>query len=235
MAITTLLLDIEGTVCPITFVKEGLFPHFLEKLPAVLSSVSFPLDGSTIMSKTLQGFPEDVKHSKDTLLAHITRLVQQDVKEKNLKSLQGLVWSEGYASGEIKAPLYPDAIDSIKKWSENRKVYIYSSGSVHAQKLLFGHVDVNGESVDLNPLLSGYFDITTSGYKSEQSSYESIVKDVGVPADEILFLSDSIKEVEAALAAGLQSNVAVRPGNAPLTDEQKLRSTLVSDFTTIEL
>jgi enolase-phosphatase E1 len=233
--ITSLLLDIEGTVCPITFVKDGLFPYFLKKLPDVLSTVEFPLDGSTPISQALAQFPEEHRHSKKALQTYIVQLVKDDIKEKSLKSLQGLVWKDGYVSGEIKAPLYKDAIDSIKQWYQTKKVYIYSSGSVQAQKLLFGHVDIDGESVDMNALLSGYFDITTSGYKFEQSSYESILKDIQTSGEEVLFLSDNVKEVEAAQRAGLRAAIVIRPGNAPLTEEVMSKYTLVDDFTKLSI
>lgn len=236
--ITALLLDIEGTVCPITFVKDCLFPYFLKKLPDVLSLVEFPLESSSQDSpivSVIEGFPPETRTTREALQDHIVQLVKNDVKEKNLKALQGLVWNEGYSSGEIKAPLYQDAIDLIQVQSRNHKVYIYSSGSVHAQKLLFGHVDINGKSTDINGYLSGYFDITTSGYKFEPQSYKNIIQNIGIPGQEVLFLSDNVKEVQAALEAGLKAHVVVRPGNSPLTQDEVEKYKAVDDFSHLQL
>lgn len=223
LTMTVLLLDIEGTVCPITFVKDVLFPYFLDQLPTVLSKQSFPLTGDEPISSILQKLPNDVKVNADSIHSHFTNLVNRDVKDPILKSLQGLIWKLGYASGELKAPIYPDSIEYIKDYSG--KIYIYSSGSVQAQKLLFGHVqNIPGEAqdqLDLNPYLSGYFDITTSGFKYEKSSYEQILKAIDVRGDDVLFLSDNVAEVKAAIGAGLGSYLVERPGNAPISDDDR--------------
>lgn len=216
--INVVILDIEGTVAPISFVKEVLFPYFLNKIPGILSELKYPLDSSDEISKILTQFPNEYTINSDKLYKYIKSLVDQDIKDSTLKSLQGIVWLKGYENGELKAPVYPDVIESFKKWKQqNKKIYIYSSGSIKAQKLLFGYVDVGKtKSISLNEYLSGYFDITTSGFKQEQSSYENITKDIGINASNCLFLSDNENEVEAATKAGLQSIVVIRPGNAPL-------------------
>jgi enolase-phosphatase E1 len=219
--VKAVILDIEGTVAPISFVKDVLFPYFSNKLPSILSGLSYPLTATSDdqITQIASQFPKEYTADEAKLYEHIQSLVANDVKDATLKALQGFVWLTGYEAGELKAPVYPDVIHSLEKWTvSGKKVYIYSSGSVKAQKLLFGYVDVGGEaSVDLNEYLSGYFDITTSGYKQEKSSYENIIKDIGVSAGESLFLSDNENEIEAALAAGLQAIVVIRPGNAPLT------------------
>lgn len=235
MTIKTLLLDIEGTVCSISFVKDTLFPYFLLQLPQYLSSLKYPIDADqNEVSSILSKFPDDVTANLQVLSTHINNLVTNDIKDPVLKSFQGLVWQIGYDSGDLRAPVYKDAIDLITRFSKSNKVYIYSSGSIKAQKLLFGHVDGFG---DLNPYLSGYFDITTSGFKTDATSYTSILKDIGHFNDpeNVLFLSDNVKEVNAAISAGLKSKIALRPGNADVSDEDLSRLESVSDFSKLDI
>lgn len=214
---TIALLDIEGTVCPITFVKDVLFPYFLLKFPAYLQDLEFPLQPQNDLAKILTGFPEQATLDAETLKLHIESLVAKDIKDPTLKAFQGVVWKLGYTNGDLKAPLYPDAIDYINR---AKKIYIYSSGSVPAQILLFKHVEVSGKLVDFTPKLSGYFDITTSGHKQESSSYTKILKDIGCGPSEVVFYSDNVKEVEAAIESGMRSKVVIRPGNAPIGEVQ---------------
>lgn len=226
------ILDIEGTVCPISFVKETLFPYFLDKVPEYLNTVTFPLDPSqSALAKTLLGFPSEHTQSKDTLLRHLRQLVENDVKEVNLKAFQGTVWKEGYEKGDIMAPVYQDAIDFIR--SPENKIYIYSSGSIPAQILLFQHVNVEGKSTDLTSFILGYFDISTAGYKQERKSYEKIVKEISAPASELTFYSDVTKEVEAATEAGLKAVIVVRPGNAPLSAGDKDKFKVIESFSNV--
>ncbi|ODV77298.1 2,3-diketo-5-methylthio-1-phosphopentane phosphatase [Suhomyces tanzawaensis NRRL Y-17324] len=239
MAVDTLVLDIEGTICPITFVKDTLFPYFLEKLPDFLQSVSFPLDqkGDDVQ-KILHGLPEEVKHSRESSLEYLEGLVKADVKDPVLKSLQGYIWKTGYESGELKAPIYEDSIKFIREYpSKNTRIYIYSSGSIKAQILLFAYVNDNGKSVDLNPFLSGYYDITTAGFKQELTSYQTILKDISREDDPatVLFLSDNVAEVEAAKASGMQSYIVKRPGNAPLTNEDLQKHKVIESLEELNL
>lgn len=223
-----LLLDIEGTVCPITFVKDKLFPYFLHQYPSYLSSVEFPIvNARGDLESILQGFPPEYTTSKESLQAHINHLVLNDVKDPTLKAFQGIVWKLGYDKGDLKAPLYADAIDLL---NSNEKIYIYSSGSVAAQKLLFSHVDVHGKLVDLTPRLLGYYDITTSGFKQDQSSYTKIAASMGAQPQDIVFYSDNVGEVAAAIAAGMEARVVVRPGNAPLSAHDKAQFHCIDRF-----
>lgn len=228
MSVNTLVLDIEGTVCPIMFVKETLFPYFLAKLPLVLELIVFPLGPSDDPSDDpivtiLYGLDEEVRTSKDSVLEHFQSLVARDIKDPVLKSLQGFIWKSGYESGELKAPVYSDSIEYIREFlsKEGNRIFIYSSGSIKAQILLFGYVDDNGTSVDLNPCLSGYFDITTAGFKQDSSSYTKILVEIGSSeaTKQVLFLSDNVHEVKAAISAGMQSKLVIRPGNAPVSKE----------------
>ncbi|SCU87987.1 LAMI_0D08306g1_1 [Lachancea mirantina] len=215
MAISSIVLDIEGTVCPISFVKDTLFPYFLDKLE------SLPQSSNSNIRELL------AKFGKEDVVAHIKALVAQDVKDPILKDLQGYVWEEGYRTGEIKAPVYADAIKFIKE--TKKTVYIYSSGSVKAQKLLFQYVD-DGEGgvIDLCPDIAGNFDINTSGRKSETTSYKRIAESINENPGHVLFLSDSILELRAAAAAGFQCKLVVRPGNP--VQEQTVRFEEVLNF-----
>lgn len=222
------LLDIEGTVCSITFVKDVLYPYFLKSYQEFVSSIPYPIyAGNDEISSILAKFPKEATTSLDSLNKHIDYLVSSDIKDPVLKSFQGIVWEKGYFKGDLKAPLYKDAIDFIQSTSP---IYIYSSGSVYAQKLLFGHVDIVGVLLDLTGRLLGYFDITTSGYKQEKSSYENIATAIGCKASDVTFYSDNVLEVKAALAAGMAAKVVVRPGNAPISKEDETTLELIYNF-----
>lgn len=239
--VEVVVLDIEGTVCPISFVKDTLFPYFLDKIPSELSQLQFPLipETDSPIGKICSQFPEENNNTLDKLLNHIKLLVKNDIKDPVLKSLQGLIWKLGYENGELLAPLYDDAIDFIQKSPrEYRKTYIYSSGSVKAQILLFGHVKGdNGSTEDLNQYLSGYYDITTSGHKQERNSYENILQDIGYSnkPGNVLFFSDNVKEVQAALKAGMKSVVVVKPGNASLTEQDHREFDIIESFAEVEI
>lgn len=224
------LLDIEGTVCPISFVKECMFPYFLHNYAAYLLELEFPINkNQNALAETLSGFSSGTISTLSLLKAHIDTLVANDVKDPVLKAFQGIVWKMGFEKGDLKAPLYPDAITLINSSPET---YIYSSGSVAAQKLLFGHVDVEGTLVDMTPKIKGYYDITTAGFKQERSSYEKIIGDIGCTPAEVTFYSDNVQEVKAALEAGMHAKVVIRPGNAELSSEDQERYECVTSFGT---
>ncbi len=240
--IKVILLDIEGTVCPISFVREELFPFFLAELPSITKNLDYPITDSSVSQDTkvqlyldvIKKFPSDTLQSSDSLLKHINDMVQNDIKDPVLKKLQGLVWEIGYDSGKITAPLYQDSIRAIERWSQRLRsdqpsdseegrwgVYIYSSGSIQAQKLLFGNVRSDGgiAKIDLNSLLNDYFDTTNAGSKITAASYKKISKKIGIPTDRFLFLTDNVNEVQAATDAGMHSAIVQRPGNEPLSQE----------------
>lgn len=153
----------------------------------------------------------------------VRRLMAGDVKATGLKAIQGLIWDGGFRSGELKAHIYPDVLPAIEAWrAAGIDVRIYSSGSIAAQKLFFGHLDVAG-SGDRLELFSGHYD-TTIGGKKETESYQRIAADWGLPAAEILFISDIAEELTAADAAGLQTRASLRPGNTPLPDDFPIAS-----------
>ncbi|KAJ3499636.1 hypothetical protein NLG97_g196 [Lecanicillium saksenae] len=224
--VDVLLLDIEGTVCPISFVKDVLFPYALQALPGVLDD---RWDSPTFASYR-EAFPEEYRNDRTALEAHVKDLVERDLKVPYLKSLQGHLWQHGYETGVLRAPLFDDVPAFIKSaHSAGKKVMIYSSGSVPAQKLFFGHT--TADPSDMMPFISNWFDTVNAGPKTEAGSYTKILSTVPeTNPSRWLFLSDNIKEVDAARAAGMQSYPVVRPGNAPLPADHPLTNSALSSF-----
>ncbi|MDM7274042.1 acireductone synthase [Sulfurihydrogenibium azorense] len=206
--VKAVLTDIEGTITPISFVKDVLFPYSYENIQDfILKNKDNPL-----IIKIL----EDVKKvegkelSLEEIIQTLKRWIEEDRKITPLKEIQGLIWEEGYKSGKLKGYVYPDAYEKLKHWYENAvKLYVYSSGSVKAQKLLFSNTNFG----DLNYLFSGYFD-TNIGNKKEPISYTKITQSIGLNPDEILFLSDNPDEIMAAAKAGMKVVRLVRPKDA---------------------
>ena len=147
--------------------------------------------------------------------------IDADKKVTPLKTLQGLIWRQGYEAGELKGHVYPDTPEYLRKWhARGLKLYVYSSGSVEAQKLIFAHT-AHG---DLTPLFSGYFD-TRIGGKREAQSYKTILRDTGLPAEAMLFLSDVGEELDAARAAGMKTCQLLRDDKArPATAHPQARN-----------
>ncbi len=207
------LFDIEGTTTDIHFVHKVLFPYSKERLKEfVLKHQDRPdiVKDIELVRETI--WTEESKNpSIEEILEKLLYWIETDRKHPALKEIQGLIWEEGYARGDFKGHIYPDvkpAWDRIL--SESKKIGIYSSGSVHAQKLIFR----NSDSGDLTPFISNYFD-TKVGHKREKVSYETIARRTGFEPDEIKFFSDIPEELEAALAAGLQVVHVVREGTKP--------------------
>lgn len=205
MKTTAILTDIEGTTTDIQFVHRVLFPYAYEKLPAFLRehAAAPALEPILEQARDELGDPDaDI----ETLIEAFRHWIEQDRKVTPLKALQGLIWVQGYSQGHFKGHLYDDAFEHLKRWHQQGiGLYVFSSGSVKAQKLLFGHSDFG----DLTPLFSGYFD-TTTGPKREADSYRQIALSIGCPADEILFLSDVAEELDAAREAGMRTCLLAR-------------------------
>lgn len=205
MTIRAVLVDIEGTTSAISFVHDVLFPWAREALPAFLRDNAGREDVRPEIEATAAEAdldPADV----DAVAATLQRWIDEDRKATPLKALQGLVWEHGYETGAYRAHVYDDAVTALRAWhAAGLPLYVYSSGSVHAQKLFFRH----SEAGDLLPLFSGHFD-TTTGPKREAVSYERIATAIGLPASEILFLSDVPEELDAARAAGMPTTWVIR-------------------------
>lgn len=241
------ILDIEGTVCPISFVKDQLFPYFLQQLPSYLDKYEFPLnpnkESTDKIETILTQFDSSIYSNKKSLLSYIEKLVRDDIKDPILKQLQGFIWEQGYTTGTIMAPLFEDAIEAMKLWSILCDgLYIYSSGSVKAQKLLFGNVKVSTvsnkfECANMNNLITDYFDTVNIGKKTDVESYEKILDAIGVKEEEdkkkCLFLSDNPLEVSAAISSGMTSFIVEKPGNYPLSDNDRKTCKIITDFKTL--
>ncbi|NNM75484.1 acireductone synthase [Sphingomonas sp. ID1715] len=184
--IRAILTDIEGTTSSIAFVTETLFPYARARLRTYLAA--HPEEACGLSAETLEQW------------------IDEDRKEPLLKDIQGRIWREGYERGELKGHVYPDAVLALNRWHEaGLRLFVYSSGSVAAQRLIFGH----SEAGDLTSLFEGYFDLAL-GSKLESASYRRIAEAIGEEPAAILFLSDNVQEIEAAKDAGLQTQLIDR-------------------------
>jgi enolase-phosphatase E1 len=223
--IKAIVTDIEGTTSSISFVKDVLFPYARKRLPAFIVTHADKPEVQHWLHETAREAGM-VSADQQEIIALLQQWIDEDRKATPLKALQGLIWEEGYRSGEFRSHVYPDVAENLQKWKKQGiSLYVYSSGSVAAQKLLFRHSEVG----DLTPLFSGYFD-TEIGAKREIDSYQRIAAAIGLPADAILFLSDIVEELDAAGAAGLRTvQLARAPANCPAVGAHAC----VADFSAI--
>jgi enolase-phosphatase E1 len=204
--IRAILTDIEGTTTSVSFVFEVLFPYARAHMAEFLAAHA---DEPAVREQLAAVSREADRRLTDAQATELlVRWIDEDRKLTPLKALQGMIWEDGYRRGAFTGHVYPDAVRNLRAWHDaGIALYVYSSGSVQAQQLLFGHSDAG----DLTPLFAGYFD-TRVGNKREPASYRAITERIGVPAGEILFLSDIREELDAARAAGLQTTWLVRDG-----------------------
>lgn len=203
-----IVTDIEGTTSSIAFVHEVLFPFSRARLADYVRTHEGELDEILGQVRAEAGDPG---MSAADCTALLLEWHDADRKIGPLKTLQGMIWAEGFAAGELTGHIYPDAVDGLHRWHERGiPLYVYSSGSVGAQKLLFGHT----EHGDLTPLFAGFFD-TAIGGKKETASYRAIAQRIGLPPQTILFLSDVEAELAAAAQAGFAVTHLAREGIAP--------------------
>ena len=215
------LLDIEGTTTPIDFVHKTLFGSARARVREFLERY---WDDSEVRADVARLKAERAVETPQPSLApwhedaagvaaYVAWLMDRDRKSTGLKSLQGKIWEEGYGSGELKGEVYPDVAPAMERWrQEGVDIAIFSSGSVQAQRSLF-RSSVAG---DLTRLILAYFD-TTTGPKTAPMSYARIAAALERDPSEVLFLSDVVAELDAALTAGMQTALCVRPGSAPAT------------------
>jgi enolase-phosphatase E1 len=211
--ISYILTDIEGTTTPITFVHDVLFPFAYKRLPEFVKNFKNNPDVKKCLKDTIDTVAEENGKtiSEDEAIETLLLWIKTDRKHPALKALQGHIWQEGYESGSYTSEVYPDVLPNVKLWTKKgQKVGIYSSGSIQAQKLLFGHTP-NG---NMNPLLSDYFDTGVGGKKEEQS-YKNIALQLKLDPDQIVFLSDIEAELIAAKKTGMQTVQLVRDGTTP--------------------
>lgn len=214
-----ILLDIEGTTSSIRFVYDEMFPFVRRGLAEFLrdhweaddvrgACDAIAADAGHGSLADWRGDASDAR-AQQQVREEVLRLMDADVKATGLKQLQGLIWRSGFESGELRAHVYEDVPPALKAWHEaGLDVRIYSSGSIAAQILFFGHTIAG----DLLPLLNGHYD-TTTGSKKDPASYTAIAGAFGRGPGEILFLSDAVAEITAARDAGLQTALCLRPEN----------------------
>jgi enolase-phosphatase E1 len=212
--VRAVLTDIEGTTTPLSFVLDVLFPYARRRLDAACASAE------PRFAEALQRLREEyeAERAAGTDLpafgdgaSYAHWLMDRDRKSTGLKMLQGILWEDGYRSGELRGQVWPDVADALRVWKERGiRARVFSSGSVLAQKLLFGHSDQG----DLLPYFEGFHD-TTTGPKQSAASYAAIATAFGLSPGEILFLSDVTAELDTAREAELQTGLFLRPGNRP--------------------
>ncbi|MGN8162930.1 acireductone synthase [Pantoea sp. 22096] len=221
--IRAIVTDIEGTTSDIRFVHNILFPYARQHLPDFVRNNAHQPEVAAALQSVREEADQpqaDLNGVTDILLS----FMDQDRKSTGLKALQGMIWRDGYVNGSFTGHLYPDVLPALRHWkAQSIELYVYSSGSVAAQKLLFGYSDEG----DITGLFSGYFD-THVGAKREVAAYRAIAAEIGRPAAQLLFLSDIHQELDAAAEAGWQTMQLLR-GEAD--DESRHRQ--VTDFTQI--
>lgn len=212
MATRAVLTDVEGTTTSIAFVYDVLFPYAAARLDEYCSQP----DPGPELAEALTRLRRE--HAGELGLPpfgngadYARRLMAEDRKSTGLKLLQGVIWEEGYRTGELRSHVFPDVPPALAAWrAAGIRLRIFSSGSVRAQKLLFAHTGAG----DLTPLFEGFHD-TTTGPKKEAASYAAIAQAYTLPTGEVLFLSDVREELDAAAGAGMRTGMLVRPGNRP--------------------
>lgn len=227
--IQAVVTDIEGTTSSITFVKDVLFPYARQALPDFVARNAEEPDVRALLDALTEEVPEAADDTARVAL--LQTWIDEDRKHTVLKTLQGMIWEAGYREAEFTSHMYPDAVEALQRWyAEGVALYVYSSGSIAAQKLLFGYSDAG----DLTPLFSGFFD-TTTGPKRDTASYRAIAQSIGDAPEEILFLSDVVEELDAARQAGLQTVLVDRLEDyaQPRTGEATGGHPRVTDFSHI--
>lgn len=222
--IRAIVTDIEGTTSDIQFVHTVLFPFARQHLAEFVRENQFEAN----VAAALNAVREESGAAQATLeelIATLNGYIDADRKSPGLKALQGMIWRAGYVEGQFTGHLYPDVLPAFERWQQQGiGLYVYSSGSVAAQKLLFGYSDEG----DLTSLFSGYFD-TGVGAKRETQSYRNIAEKIGLAPATVLFLSDIHQELDAAAEAGWHTVQLIR-GEA----DNASRHHQVNDFSQIK-
>lgn len=218
--ISMIVTDIEGTTSSISFVHDVLFPYASKHLESfILQNLNTPKVRAQLdeVARAANLTASD----SSAMIKQLLQWIKEDKKITPLKAIQGMIWQQGYTQGDFSGHVYDDAHEALLNWhATGIQLYVYSSGSVAAQKLLFGHTKFG----NLNTLFSGHFD-TLIGGKKETSSYVKISDHLSVPATEILFLSDIVEELDAAKEAGMQTYWLIREGQLPAQSVHRIATT----------
>lgn len=205
--IKAIVTDIEGTTSSLSFVKDVLFPYSRERMAGFVRAHANDAAVRKLLDEVRQIMGGRTGDEK--IIVQLVQWIDADKKVTPLKALQGMIWEAGFKQGDFKGHVYEDAVRKLKAWhAQGIKLYVFSSGSVQAQKLLFAY----SEYGDLTPLFSGYFD-TTVGAKREEDAYRKIAQRIGLAPDNIMFLSDIKEELDAARAAGMHTTLLARDVN----------------------
>ena len=222
-------MDVEGTTSSISFVHDVMFPYARDNTAEYLQQHW----GEPELIGCLELLAQDVGHrsagewqhgrstpdAQNSVVRSVHELMARDAKVTGLKKLQGMIWKSGFESGHLVSHVFDDVPPSLGQWhTDGLDLRIYSSGSIQAQKLFFGHTTAG----NLLPLLSSHYD-TTSGGKKEEASYRTIAKDIGLAPNRIVFQSDVVAELDAASAAGIQTVLSIRPGNVAVESSAHLQ------------
>lgn len=223
------IFDIEGTTSPISFVHDILFPYSKNNLLNFLKENKI---SNSIFSNLKEENEKDVKlnlysipleNSVNSLFSYLEFLISIDRKNSGLKEIQGEIWKHGYETGELKSQIFPDTLDFFQFiQSQNKKINIYSSGSILAQKLIFKYSNLG----DLSSYISNYFD-TGVGHKRDFNSYLKISEMLNCNPNEIIFFTDVQEEADSALSIGIKSYILLRNGNSPI---EKIKHPTLNTF-----
>ncbi len=212
-----ILLDIEGTTTPIDFVHNTLFPFAKSRIAGYiqqnLSDLKFEIAQLAEEREADADYKPDLRiDSANSVSDYLKFLIDTDRKSTPLKSIQGMIWRTGYESGDLVSVVYPDVAEAFVRWkSEDKTIAIYSSGSVLAQQMIFKYSDQG----DLTRYIDKYFD-TATGHKREPESYTKIAAEFEFAAEDLLFVSDSPEELDAAAKSSFQTALSIRPGNGEI-------------------
>lgn len=230
--IKAIVTDIEGTTSSISFVRDVLFPYARAALPKFVENNHNKPEVSLYLKRVAEETLVSA-NDLDSIIESLLKWIDEDVKNTNLKALQGMIWVEGYQKATFAAPIYHDAYSQLVRWHEqNIPLYVYSSGSVPAQKLFFTY----SEKGNVTELFTNYFD-TEIGGKRSANSYLAIADKINIPAEQILFLSDIVAELDAAREAGWQTILIDRPDDYPQERVGELANNhlRVTEFTAIKI
>jgi len=222
------LLDIEGTTTPMSFVYDVLFPYARARLASYAQQHAAEEALRDTVATLRVEWLEDVRTGEAppawpkgdfaAAAGYLAWLMDRDRKSPSLKRIQGEIWETGFRDGALRGDLFSDVAPAFERWkASGAEIAIYSSGSVQAQRLIFGHASAG----DLTPVISRFFD-TAVGPKRSVESYGRIAGELGRQPQRILFVSDVAEELNAALDAGCQILLAVRPGNGPVEGPESL-------------
>lgn len=228
MPVSAIVMDIEGTTSAARHVYDVMFPYARAEMRTWIEQ--HPFDPETIgvvvdVATQLGVSPTD----RDAIVDQLTQWIDDDVKAAPLKTIQGLIWEQGYARGELSSHMFDDVAPALRAWKDaGLTLVIYSSGSVAAQKALFTYAPQG----NLDELIDANFDITTAGPKREVSSYRTIATALGMEPGQLLFLSDIQAELDAARDAGWQVMGVLREGEAQATANA---SDVITSFTELSV